>query len=344
MTDTKDSKTGSVLEDLLISSTDNSRASQAGGLIAPSTEKDTEQFEQQMRETLQETEAAVVEIDPEISAKSWQRAREVVTAFRPVPWFIWRIGNFMFGRPGSNNKEISDGMVFGLRRLMFAAASDENLGCGEKVNDMRKAVKIVKPDIIAAISVIHAVSKRLASHQFERIWKPMLEDALLRAKVGWMIGQLDDRFGAGRTMLAGFAGRSGLAVLIATGTLEQARAALEMLSVGSSIKDVGLQLYGCEPLQVSAMLLSAAGCGRDAPYGTASYASGKEMEINKDNLQQARWLAAFTLCEHIRTGTHQEIPEAYWNTLGFVDQETRDYIIAEAKKLVRRGHDWNWLL
>jgi hypothetical protein len=147
-------------------------------------------------------------------------------------------------------------------------------------------------------------------------------------------------------MLAGFAGRCGLAVLIASGDLEQARKALEMLATGTEIKNVGMALYGCDPLQISAMILSASGCGRDAAYGTVTYSSSSTLDsaAGKDGTKsQAAWHSAFYITEYVRTARMEKIPSEIWERLNFRDDEAKKEVADKAKLALRRGHGWNWL-
>jgi len=302
-------------------------------------------FAAKLEQTLRETEQAVLTLSAAgldaTQAKSWEKARNIVEAFSPVPWFIWRLSNFVFGHSDSI-PAISEGMVFGLRRLLFASASDSVIGVGQKVNDVKKALTILSPDVIAAVAVIHAVCRKLASKPFDRIWRPILDDALLRARIGFSVGMQEPRFGPGRGMLAGFAGRSGLTILISSGDLDQARQTLERLATGALIKQVGMLTYKVDPLQVSAMALSAAGCGRDAAFGTVSYASEDPFKM-VENDHQRKWLAAFTICEGVRVGDFADIDERHWESLGYKTSEAKTTLAEEAKRLTRRGHGWHWL-
>lgn len=317
-----------------------------GDLIVEPEEGDRAEFSSQLERTLEETERQARRIGAQASApdrdRSWERAREIVADFRPAPWFIWRLVNFVLGQSGQINS-ISEGLVFGLRRLIFAAASDPVLGCGEKVNDVRQALKIVPADVIAATALIHAVCRRMHSRPFERIWRPVLDDALLRARIGHRVGMYDPQFGPGRGMLAGFAGRCGLAVLISSGELDQARQALEMLATGAPINKVGLGVYQCEPLHVSALLLSAGGCGRDAAFGTAGYSLRDYGVAAGENLDQQKWLAAFVICEGVRLMKEDLVDEGSWTVLGFVNTLDREALFSETRKAVRQGHGWNWM-
>ncbi len=315
------------------------------GLLSEVDGTSDDQFIAHVERTLNETQSELLRIEDApslVRVQSWEKARVIVNDFRPVPWFIWRLSNFVLGRPGQV-KEIPEGLVFGLRRLLFAAASDSVLGTGSKISDARKALQILPADIVAAAAVIHAVCRRLASREFERIWRPILDDALLRARIGYMTGMLDPAFGSGRGMLAGFSGRCGLCILIAAGDLDQARKSLEMLASGSEIGEVGLRIYGCEPLQVSAMVLSASGCGRDAALGIAAF-STRAAGSAQQSSEEKKWLAALSLCEALRQFKGEEVPDWQWGILGFTDEKRRAKMINEARKAVRRGHQWNWLV
>ena len=327
---------------------DQSKRSSADLLVESDAPTSKDDFSQEIKSSIAETEQIIdnlgVDQDP-IKQKSWLRSRELIESFQPVPWFIWRLSNFVFSNPESNQR-ITEGLVFGLRRLIFAAASDPVLGAGEKINRVRKALQVLPGDVVAAVSVIHAISRRIQSHDHERIWRPILDDALLRCRIGCALGELSPTFGRGRGMLSGFAGRAGLVVLISSGTLEQARKSLELLATGTDTSKVGLEVYGCDPIQVSAMLLSASGCGRDAAFGTVSYSlfdPKNPSEIEPQVAQeQFNWLAAFAIIENIRTNKPGDIPEVFWEALSF-SPEKRETLLENSKLIVRRGHGWQWL-
>ena len=139
-------------------------------------------------------------------------------------------------------------------------------------------------------------------------------------------------------------GREYLRDAVGSGDLDQARGALEMLATGSSIGSVGSGIYECEPLQVSAMALSACGCGRDAAFGTASYAYRDAGGAASENLEQQKWLAAFVICEGVRAMQDSKIDDECWTVLGYLDTAQRSELFAEAKKIIRQGHGWNWLI
>ncbi len=337
-----------LLSDLVLKDT-KPRSSGADLVVEPPKDSDSDHFGEEFERTLKETESAILELDAandQAFSQSWKRSREVVAHFQPVPWFIWRLASFVFSRRNQPGP-LPEGMVLGLRRLLFAAASDPFLGEGTKVNNVKQALDVLPSELVAAISVIHATCRRLNSFQFDRIWRPILDDAILRAQIGFLVGQGLDLFGPGRGMLAGFAGRCGLAILIASGDLEQARRYLEMLAAGADINKVGLKLYGCDPLQVGAMSLSVSGCGRDAAFGTVQYGLETSVEYKihtVNNEEQLRWFSAFSIIELARMGREREIAEPLWIALGFKDSESRAQLTQAVRTLIRRGHSLPWIV
>ena len=175
------------------------------------------------------------------------------------------------------------------------------------------------------------------------MWGPILDDALMRAGIGYFVGMMAEDFGPGRGMLAGFAGRVGLAVLIASGTPEQAHNAITLLAGGRQIEEVALELYGCEPLHVAAMVLSAAGCGRESVIGIAAFTMSSHDRSTLSTAQQ-QWLAALTITEKVRSGEIEGVPESDWTLMGYDEGAERKELSEIITTLKRRGHGWDWMI
>jgi len=267
-------------------------------------------------------------------------ARAQITTFDPVPQPIWRMVNFAIGRSGKINT-LAEGMVFGFKKLILNIAKDPTLGGGAGATTVRAALGAVSSDVIVATAVIHAVTRKLHAREFKTVWGPILDDAILRAHIGFHAGARSRQFGSGRGMLAGFSGRVGLAILIAMGTGEQAQTAITNLSSGKSISDVARDTYRCDPLHVSAMLLSAVGCGSDATIGIGSYAAKDRLQLNED---QQGWLSALTITELARKGELPPEGSEDWEILGFKSLDDIEKFTLTATKIKRRGHGWSWLM
>ncbi len=317
--------------------------------MTDSNDSNENNFDSKLKQTLEITQDEINTAleqarNIQIPKSQWEEAKKVVEEFQPVPWFIWRLANFVFGKPGRPNKA-GEGMVLGLKKVLLAAASDKVLGKGQPITRTRDAIKAVRSDVVAATSVIHSISRKLATKPFARVWEPILEDAITRAHIGYFVGQMNLDFGPGRGMLAGFAGRIGIAILIATGTEYQADLALQNLAQGKTLREVGLQTYGTDPLQVSAMVLSACGCGKEAAIGTVAYANeNQSTSIGDQSFDQKQWLAAFAITEHARMGQLSEVKEDHWKVLGFHQDSDKEDLSELVKLLVRKGHGWEWIV
>lgn len=305
----------------------------------------TDAFGQQIKAELEQTELEIRQLAGVVRSPTPDRltiARQCVEKFQPVPQFVWRMVNFSIARAGRVNK-LQEGMLFGLKKLVLNCAADRVLGPGKPVDSVRGAIANVSSDIIAAVAVMHAVSRKLRTRDYHAVWGPILDDALLRAIIGYYVGTMCEGFGPGRGMLAGFCGRAGLAVLVATGTADQAQSAIALLSGGKSIRDVAISLYDTDPIEVSAMILSAAGCGRDAVLGVAGFAMG-QIDSTSITAEQRRWLSALSLTEASRTSAIEDISEDIWILLGYHSMEERKELGEIINTLKRRGHGLTWLM
>jgi len=316
---------------------------------APHSEElaqEQDQFAEHIANELEQSENDIREVNQSSFSRSQeaslQLAKEKIGNFQPVPPFIWRIANYTFGRPGRINK-LSDGNLFGLKKLVLNIGRDRVLGKGSSVTTTRSVLDMVPSDVIAATAVIHALGRRLQSREFQAVWGPILDDALMRAHIGYFVGTMCEDFGPGRGMLAGFSGRIGLALLIALGDAEQAQSSISLLAAGRNIEEVALDLYGCEPLHMAAMTLSASGCGRESVLGIASFTMSPKVKAGLSRGQR-RWLAALTVTEKMRAGEGDAVDEAAWDLMGYDDHEERGELAEIVNTLKRRGHGWNWMV
>lgn len=273
---------------------------------------------------------------------SWELASQTVTNYRPVAGFLWRMVHPVLGKGDKIGKP--DPIIFdAMRQLIFQAAMDKRLGVeGKQAKSIDEAVTTLGFDTAAAICVLHGICRRISSTMMERLWRPIIDDALLRAYIGYLIGKQCPAFGAGRGMLAGFSGRAGLAIQIASGDRPKAQRVMEELAAGMDLKDVGMKIYGCDPLQVSAMTLASAGVSSEASYGVAAFSKkGKGLPTGG---QAFLWLSAFTIAEYLRICDADKVDEKYWRALGLNNDESRKAIEVDALKLLRIGHGWPWLV
>jgi hypothetical protein len=277
----------------------------------------------------------------EAKRDSWTVASRTVRDYKPVSGYLWRIVHAVLGKPDKIGSP--DPMLFdALKPLLLFACRDPRLGTrGFSGTTIDSAVNTLNPDVAAAICVIYGVCRRISGTLTERLWRPIIDDALIRASIGYLIGKKCPKFGAGRGLLAGFCGRAGLAVQIASADSTKAQRALEGLAAGRPMKDVGISVYGCDPLQVSAMVLASAGVTAEAAYGIAGFSNnGKNIKVGAPAYF---WLSVFSVAEYLRITEPENVSEKYWLDLGF-EKEDREQLRRDVSTLLIKGHNWDWLL
>jgi hypothetical protein len=277
-------------------------------------------------------------------AESWRVAAETVARFRPVSRIMWVMIRAVYGRSGPPAKKI-DSMTFSnVRPLIMSAATDRTLGKQQAPNEplpsLDDAVQLITPDVAAAVCLIHAVCRRISKTMSERVWRPIIDDALLRAHMGYLTGKESRTFSAGRGMVAGFCGRAGLAILICSGKAEQAQEALGGLATGVDMGEICKKVYGCDPLQVAAMTVVNSGCSREIAVGIASF-SQREAAVLSGS-EQDRWLAAFSVVEHLRMNRKDAIDSDSWLVLGYSEPQKQE-LMRKIQNVQRKGHGWSWM-
>jgi hypothetical protein len=285
-----------------------------------------------------------------LQEQSLLTARELTEEFKPVPWYIWKLAMYCIGVNSSKINELKEGSVLGLNKIILEIANDQIIGNEIPINSPREALKVTPSDVIASMCILFSISKKLSkySHNYSYL-KPLLDDAYLRAQIGYFCGKLNPEFGPGRGILGGFAGRIGLIVLIAMGKPGQGKKALELLAKGDTILDVGLEVYECAPLHVSAFLLSASGVGMDAALGIIQFEDSKikdksnEFLVNAKAVYLNRWKSILEIIEYARFGKITEVPEATWMKFASITEAEILYIEDLCEELKHKSDTWNWM-
>lgn len=240
--------------------------------------------------------------------------------------------------PAQRQKSVilSRANVASLEAAASAPAQPEEI----EVKNLEHAVQIIGADVAASVCFIHAVCRRVANSVSEKVWRPILDDALLRAHMGYLVGRSSRGFGPGRGMMAGFCGRSGLAILIGSGSIDQAQAALSGLAAGVEIGQICTKVYGCNPLQVAAMAAVSAGFNRDIAVGVGSYNAEDTAVVSAS--EQDRWLSAFSIVENLRMNRRDDIDPNSWLVLAYTEAHKAE-LMKKIQNVQRRGHGWGWL-
>jgi hypothetical protein len=272
-------------------------------------------------------------------SRSWTIADQLVGEFNPISWSLWRLIGFIMSR-GVRINSVPPGMLLGYLRFLKLVGGDPVLGTSVELNTTALAAQHLKSDIIAATLFIHSISCHLHPRPLKKIWGGMLDDSLLRARIGLELGKHASDFGSGRCLIAGFAGRAGLIVLIATGTHQQAARTLQSLARGGDIVQTGLDVYSIHPFHVIAHIMLRGGLGMDSAVGVLSFGNSAFVPSNDLQLQ---WRAVSRIIETARTSTYDRLTAEDWERASLLDPDKRDDFKDQAKLILRKGHGWLWI-
>jgi hypothetical protein len=272
-------------------------------------------------------------------SKSWTIADKLVKEFDPVSWSLWRLIGFIMSR-GTRINSVSGPMLLGYLKFLKLVGADPVLGASVELDSNELAAQHLKPDIIAATLFIHSISCHLHPRPLKKIWEGMLDDSLLRSRIGLELGKNIADFGLGRCLIAGFAGRAGLIVLIATGTHQQAARTLQSLARGGDIVQSGLDVYSIDPFHLIAHIMLRGGLGIDPAVGVLSF--GNNAFVPANNVQ-VQWRAVCRVIEAARTGNYGRLTTEDWEHVNLLDPDKRDDFKDAAKSVLRKGHGWLWI-
>jgi hypothetical protein len=273
---------------------------------------------------------------------TWSIASKVVRKVKPIPWIFWVMIRSVYG--SSRVKIQPDPMMFSVVENMLARSLDDKYLTKNQSSISAKGttgrVNMLGYESVASLCFIHSICMRVSKNINDRIYRAIIDDALIRARLGCIIGLNSSYLDIGRPMLAGFAGRAGLAVQLASGTDDQARKALSGLATGKDISKMGIEVYGCDPLQVAALTLVAAGCSKNIAFGISAFSLPPS--LSEPNPELDLWLNMFSAVEYLRMNKLEMITEECWTSLG-LDSAASEAVINCGQNLFRTGHDFGWI-
>ena len=261
-----------------------------------------------------------------------ERSREFIQGLSVVFSSTWNFARGAIKDAPLNSLE--PGFLTSHRRLLFAIASDQVLGSGDRVSNLAQATEIISSDLVAAIAQSYSVRKLLACGSHERIWRPVYEEALLRGRIAMDFAGRSGKISRGGAFAAGFATRVGAALLIAFGTVDQGRQYLELIASGADVREVTRSIYRVDSLFAGALMLAGSGWGAESVGVALSTEAGKETAI---------WAAIARIVERSRAGAEKGIGEETWRILGFNEPAGRNQIVMHVADIVRRWKPWAWL-
>lgn len=288
----------------------------------------------------------------DVHEDSWTIAYEAVKATAKIPGNLPHImracWNDMLGTTEFVRLLGSPGLS---ARCLLRAAQLPQLSEQPQAPELTAAVEILGPKAAAVMIAINCICERaLDSGPANRIWSPLFKEMMSEIEIGYHFGTTVDHVGHERGMLIGFSRLAGLAILLIRFPDQFVKWYTE--TEGKGTPQQALKAFGCEPYQVSSILMQHLGLGADVALITASTLGDLDTTVVEVKPTMQSWRATYRWVQALKNG--QDAPECAESRRAFSELcinpgETKVAhhitLLHEQVAEVRKSHSmWTWHL
>lgn len=187
-------------------------------------------------------------------------------------------------------------------RSLLSAAQIPKLEGPIKQPDLYAAVDILGVKASSIILAINCICERtLNSGPATRIWAPLFKEMMSEIEIGYHLGITVEQVGHERGMLIGFSRLAGLALLLIKSPKAFTKWYERTQGKSDDRTDI-LSVFGCEPYQVSTMLMQQLGLGAEVALATASTLGDLDtMVVERDPILHT-WRATYLWLHALKDG------------------------------------------
>lgn len=248
-----------------------------------------------------------MDISQDVHEDSWTIAYEAVKASAKIPTNLPHImracWNDMLGTTEFVRLLASPGFS---AQCLIRAAHLPQLGEQPQATELNAAVEILGVKAAAVMLAINCICERtLDSGPANRIWAPLFKEMMSEIEIGYHFGTTVDSIGHERGMLIGFSRLAGLSILLIRFPDEFVAWYTETEGRGSPQQ--ALKAFGCEPYQVSSILMQHLGLGAEVALATASTLGDLDSTVVEVKPNMQSWRATYRWLQALKNG--QDAPE-----------------------------------
>lgn len=166
---------------------------------------------------------------------------------------------------------------------------------------LREAVDKLGVKAASLILGINSICKvTLNAGPANKVWTPLFREMMSEVEIGYHLGLCADSLGHDHGMLVGFSRLAGLIILLTA----HPKGFSEWLAVSQSDSShtEALRLFGCEPYQVSAILMQHLGLGPEAALATAFIHGNIQFQAIEKHSDFSSWSAAHHWIKALKDG------------------------------------------
>lgn len=187
-------------------------------------------------------------------------------------------------------------------RSLLRAANITPSGDGIKQPELAAAVDLLGVKASAIILAINSICERtLDSGPSAKVWSPLFKDMMSEIEIGYHLGLSLEQVGHEQGMVIGFSRLAGLALLLVSDPKGFTRWFEETKGHASDRRLTNLT-FGCEPYQVSSILMQHLGLGTQVALATASTLGHDHATIIEVQPTLQTWRAAYHWLHALKQG------------------------------------------
>lgn len=202
-------------------------------------------------------------------------------------------------------------------RSILRAANIPHTKDAIKQPELVAAVDTLGVKASALILAINCVCERtLDSGPSTKIWSPLFKDMMSEIEIGYHLGLSLEQVGHEQGMLVGFSRLAGLALLLVSAPKAFAPWYEKTKGLSTDCNETNL-IFGCEPYQVSSILMQHLGLGTEVALATASTLAQTETSVIEVQPTLQNWRATYEWLHALKNG--EESPPCERSRMSFVE-------------------------
>jgi hypothetical protein len=187
-------------------------------------------------------------------------------------------------------------------RSLYRAAKLPQVSESIKQPELVNAVNILGVKASALILAINCICERtLDSGPATRVWTPLFKEMMSEIEIGYHLGLSLEGVGHEQGMLVGFSRLAGLALLLIKDQKAFAEWHEQTDGDPTHRRETSLA-FGCEPYQISSILMQHLGLGTEVALATASTLAGGDFTIIEAQPSIQTWRGTYHWLHALKNG------------------------------------------
>ncbi|NLF25720.1 MAG: hypothetical protein GX589_08725 [Deltaproteobacteria bacterium] len=218
--------------------------------------------------------------------------------------------------------------------------------------NVENSLRILGIRYSSVILAVNATMRSILKTKPSFGWRKLFENMMTDIEIGYRFGSHASEIGLEGGVVAAFAKNAGLGMLMAHDFPSYKKYSELCARHGRVGSKLTVEIFGCEPYQVSAFLIQALGFGTDASFGIALGMG--DLDASKLELREGvvYWRAAFRWIEALYAGRNYPADLKSRNAFMALRPSKEpgpknpvlESLYAEVAKVRRQGSTWTWHL